>query len=100
MDYNAFAKRAIIEMLHVTTDPACSSWNPGHFLDTAEMMHAVAVGYDWLYNAPASIFSQSDKDAVMASRTPVGSEIPFLLLLATISVLHRSQGSLLLQRSL
>jgi len=24
-------------------------WNPSHFLDTAEMSHAVGVGYDWLY---------------------------------------------------
>ena len=24
-------------------------WNPSHFLDTAEMTHAFAVGYDWLY---------------------------------------------------
>jgi hypothetical protein len=25
-------------------------WNPSHYLDTAEMMHAVAIGYDWFYN--------------------------------------------------
>jgi hypothetical protein len=25
-------------------------WNPSHFLDVAEMTHAVAIGYDWLYN--------------------------------------------------
>lgn len=24
-------------------------WNPSHFLDTAEMATAIAVGYDWLY---------------------------------------------------
>jgi hypothetical protein len=24
-------------------------WNPSHFLDVAEMTHAVAIGYDWLY---------------------------------------------------
>jgi hypothetical protein len=24
-------------------------WNPSHFLDTAEMTHAFAVGYDWFY---------------------------------------------------
>ena len=23
-------------------------WNPSHFLDTAEMTHAFAIGYDWL----------------------------------------------------
>lgn len=25
-------------------------WNPRHFLDTAEMTHAFAIGYDWLYD--------------------------------------------------
>ena len=25
-------------------------WNPSHYLDTAEMMHAVAIGYDWFYD--------------------------------------------------
>ena len=25
-------------------------WNPDHFLDTAEMTYAFALGYDWLYN--------------------------------------------------
>ncbi|MCK4751901.1 MAG: heparinase II/III family protein [Planctomycetes bacterium] len=25
-------------------------WNPAHFLDTAEMSHAVGLGYDWLYH--------------------------------------------------
>jgi hypothetical protein len=27
-----------------------NDWNPSHFLDTAEMSHAVAIGYDWLFN--------------------------------------------------
>ncbi len=27
-----------------------SDWNPRHFLDTAEMTHAFAIGYDWLYD--------------------------------------------------
>jgi hypothetical protein len=26
-------------------------WNPIHFLDTAEMTHALALAYDWLYDA-------------------------------------------------
>jgi hypothetical protein len=25
-------------------------WNPGHFLDAAEMTHAVAIAYDWFYD--------------------------------------------------
>jgi hypothetical protein len=34
-------------------DAACAmkDWNPSHFLDTAEMSTAVAIGYDWLYHA-------------------------------------------------
>ncbi|NPV46847.1 MAG: heparinase [Armatimonadetes bacterium] len=30
---------------------AFEDWNPAHFLDTAEMTTAVALGYDWLYAA-------------------------------------------------
>ena len=39
--------RAEKEMLN-----ACSyrDWDPGHFLDTAEMMFSLAMGYDWLYD--------------------------------------------------
>ena len=29
---------------------AFKDWNPSHFLDTAEMSHAVGLGYDWLYS--------------------------------------------------
>lgn len=29
---------------------AFKDWNPSHFLDTAEMSHAVGIGYDWLYD--------------------------------------------------
>jgi hypothetical protein len=25
-------------------------WNPSHYLDTGEMMHAFGIGYDWLYH--------------------------------------------------
>ena len=41
-----FARRAIEEMLNVC---AFKDWHPRHFLDTAEMTHAVGIGYDWLY---------------------------------------------------
>jgi hypothetical protein len=30
---------------------AFQDWNPRHFLDTAEMTHAFALGYDWLHDA-------------------------------------------------
>jgi hypothetical protein len=28
-----------------------NDWNPSHFLDVAEMSHAVGLGYDWLYTS-------------------------------------------------
>lgn len=41
-----YADRAIKEMLTAAGFP---DWNPSHFLDTAEMTHALAIGYDWLF---------------------------------------------------
>ena len=35
---------------NLNTVCAFADWNPSHFLDVAEMTHAVAIGYDWLYN--------------------------------------------------
>ena len=42
-----YAKKAVENLLAVC---AFADWNPSHFLDTAEMSHAVGVGYDWLYS--------------------------------------------------
>ena len=42
-----YAKKAVDNLLAVC---AFDDWNPSHFLDTAEMSHAVGVGYDWLYS--------------------------------------------------
>ncbi len=39
-------ERAWQELQAVVNFP---DWNPNHYLDTAEMMHAVAIGYDWFY---------------------------------------------------
>jgi hypothetical protein len=36
-----------LQELHAVA--AFKDWHPAHFLDTAEMTHAVAIGYDWLY---------------------------------------------------
>lgn len=46
-----WADRAIVEM---RTAAAFADWNPSHFLDVAEMTHALAVGYDWLYDVLSS----------------------------------------------
>ncbi|MDP6544517.1 MAG: heparinase II/III family protein [Phycisphaerae bacterium] len=35
---------------NIVTVCAFKDWNPSHFLDTAEMSHAVGIGYDWLYS--------------------------------------------------
>ncbi len=44
-----YAKRGWLEMRAACRFP---DWNAGrHFLDTAEMMAGVAIGYDWLYDA-------------------------------------------------
>ena len=41
-------RRAIMEL---NACAAFRDWNPTRFIDTAEMTHAFAIGYDWLYNA-------------------------------------------------
>jgi hypothetical protein len=42
--YAAKAKENLLEVC------AFQDWNPSHFLDTAEMSHAVGIGYDWLFD--------------------------------------------------
>jgi len=42
-----YAEKAVENLLTVC---AFKDWNPSHFLDTAEMSHAVGLGYDWLYS--------------------------------------------------
>ena len=44
---------------------ACAfpDWNPSHFLDTAEMSHAVGMGYDWLHG----FLSPASRDALRAA---------------------------------
>src|SRR5690606_33915648 len=44
----AFARRAETEMLAAA---AFSDWNPSHFLDVGEAATALALGYDWTYDA-------------------------------------------------
>jgi len=42
-----YVERAALEMRTVAR---FADWHPPHFLDTAEMALAVAIGYDWLYD--------------------------------------------------
>ena len=43
-----YRDRALKELAAAAAFP---DWNPSHFLDTAEMTHAFAIGYDWLFGA-------------------------------------------------
>lgn len=51
-----YAERAWLELQTISgknTDQerfAFADWHPAHFLDTAEMTNAAAIGYDWLYD--------------------------------------------------
>ncbi|MDO4573891.1 MAG: heparinase II/III family protein [Planctomycetia bacterium] len=50
----AYKERAMRELRAAAAFP---NWNPSHFLDTAEMTAAFAIGYDWMYDA----LSQEEK---------------------------------------
>ncbi len=54
-----YADQAIENLLTVC---AFKNWNTSHYLDTAEMSHAVGVGYDWLY----SQISPADRSKIRA----------------------------------
>lgn len=45
---DSWLRRAMLEM---NAAAAFKDWNPGRLIDTAEMTHAFAIGYDWLFNA-------------------------------------------------
>ncbi|MBI1373499.1 MAG: DUF4962 domain-containing protein [Phycisphaera sp.] len=40
-------------------------WNPSHFLDVAEMTHAFAIGYDWLYDAWTDAQRKTIREAIV-----------------------------------
>lgn len=55
-----YADRALQELETVAAFP---DWHPPHFLDTAEMTCACAIGYDWLY----SYMNSKQRDMVRAA---------------------------------
>lgn len=57
-----YADRAVREMLAAA---AFKDWNPSHFLDTAEMTHALAVGYDWLYDVLSPDQRKTIREAIV-----------------------------------
>jgi hypothetical protein len=56
-----YAARAMAEMNAMAAMP---DWNPSHFLDTAEMTLAIAVGYDWLYERLSPELRQASREAI------------------------------------
>ena len=52
MAYNIFGDEKYAVRCYAELEAACNfkDWNPSHFLDTAEMSTAFALGYDWLYH--------------------------------------------------
>ena len=43
-------------------------WNPSHFLDVAEMSHAVGIGYDWLYER----LTETEREKIRAGLIKLG----------------------------
>lgn len=56
-----YADRAMAEMKAMAEMP---DWNPSHFLDTAEMTLAIAVGYDWLFEQLSPELRQASREAI------------------------------------
>lgn len=54
---------------------AFQDWNPSHFLDTAEMSHAVGVGYDWLYGYLDEPTRSTIRQALIAKGLKPGLEV-------------------------
>jgi hypothetical protein len=61
-DDPAFHQRAIEEMEAIA---AFTDWNPSHFLDTAEMTMAMAIGFDWLYDRIPEKKRQQFRNAII-----------------------------------
>ncbi len=55
-------RRAVMEMNAAAN---FRDWNPARFVETAEMTHAVAIGYDWLFNALSSEERAWMRDAII-----------------------------------
>lgn len=58
-----YAERAWKELEAVAAFP---DWNPATFLDTAEMTHGVAIGYDWFYDYWSADRKKMILDAIAA----------------------------------
>jgi hypothetical protein len=62
-DEDRYRAKAEKEMLAIS---AFEDWNPSHFLDVAEMTMALAIGYDWLYDALPEPSRRKIADAILS----------------------------------
>lgn len=67
-----YLDRAKTELLAVAAFP---HWNPDHFLDTAELGTAFAIGYDWLYSALTEADRQRIREALVEKGLRPGLEL-------------------------
>ncbi|HOM15891.1 MAG TPA: heparinase II/III family protein [Thermoguttaceae bacterium] len=67
-----YAERAVQEMLAAAAFP---NWNPSHFLDTAEMTHALAIGYDWLFDVLGPEERKTIREAILRHGLREGEKI-------------------------
>jgi hypothetical protein len=65
-------RRAIMEL---NAAAAFRDWNPVRFVDTAEMIHAFAIGYDWLYNALSAEERVWVREALIAKGLDAGLSV-------------------------
>jgi len=54
---------------------AFQDWNPRHFLDTAEMTHAFAIAYDWLYDQWTPDQRRVLREAMLAKGIKLANDI-------------------------
>lgn len=69
---DACLRRAVMELNAASN---FRDWNPARFVDTAEMTHAVAIGYDWLYNALSDEERSWIREALLAKG--IDQALPF-----------------------
>ncbi|MBQ7856510.1 MAG: heparinase II/III family protein [Alistipes sp.] len=65
-----YAERAEAEMVAAAR---FEDWNPSHFLDVGEMVAALAIGYDWLYDV-LSEQSRSEIESAIIEKGLLGAE--------------------------
>lgn len=64
--YRLYGEQKYLDAVNNTLLWICNykDWDPAHFLDTAEMTTAVAIAYDWLFDALPESTRQKVKDSI------------------------------------